>query len=225
MPRARASKSDTHTSLEKLEDLSPMHHMILFDYCDGFKSNGMVGFNVVNTAGSTKHWSSMNVYKTFLRKSQFCSKGEKVALLAKDLVNSPTDLNHLRPNVDAEFIELLQKDQESNTPSQNKRLQQLVTSEDAIEIFIFDQNYIGIKSKGEKGFSPGAGPPGSINHTCSFRIFQQMSESKFCERDRELAKLAQEFVDANDEPVIPSITLENFALSNSMFEAAAGANW
>ena len=35
-----------------------------------------------------------------------------------------------------------------------------------------------------------------------------MSESKFCERDRELAKLAQEFVDANKVPVIPSIVLE-----------------
>ena len=52
-----------------------------------------------------------------------------------------------------------------------------------------------------------------------------MSESKFCERGRELAKLAQEFVDANKEPVIPSIILENFAPSNSMFEAAAGADW
>ena len=52
-----------------------------------------------------------------------------------------------------------------------------------------------------------------------------MSESKFRERGRELAKLAQEFVDANEEPVIPSIILENFAPSNSMFEAAAGADW
>ena len=94
-----------------------MHHMIFFDYYDGYKSNGMVGFDDVNTAGNTKHQSSKSVYKTFLTKNQFCSKGKKVALLAKDLVNLPTDLNHLRPNVDAAFIELLQKDQESNTPT------------------------------------------------------------------------------------------------------------
>jgi hypothetical protein len=85
MPRTRASKSNTRTSLEKLEDLSPMHHMILFDYCDGFKSNGMVGFNVVNTAGSTKHWSSKNIYKTFLTKNQFCSKGKKLLFLPRTL--------------------------------------------------------------------------------------------------------------------------------------------
>eukprot|EP00957_Ditylum_brightwellii_P017424 1312303-Ditylum_brightwellii.AAC.1 len=110
----------------------------------------MVGFDVVNTAGSTKHRSSKNVYKAFLTKNKFRSKGKKVALLAKDLVNLPTVVNNLRPNVDAAFIELLQKDQESNTLSQSKRLQQLIASENATEIFIFDQYYIGIKSKGEK---------------------------------------------------------------------------
>eukprot|EP00957_Ditylum_brightwellii_P090404 6884634-Ditylum_brightwellii.AAC.1 len=95
---------------------------------------------------------------------------QKVALLAKDL---------------------LQKDRESNTPSQSERLQQFITSEDASDIYIFDQYYIGIKFKGEKRFSPSAGPPGSINDARSFRILQLTSESRFCDRDRELAKLSQ----------------------------------
>eukprot|EP00957_Ditylum_brightwellii_P077681 5903008-Ditylum_brightwellii.AAC.1 len=69
MPRTRASKSSMRTSFKKLEDLSPMHHIIFFDYYDGYKSNGMVDFDVVNTAGSTKHWISKNVYKTFLIKN------------------------------------------------------------------------------------------------------------------------------------------------------------
>eukprot|EP00957_Ditylum_brightwellii_P178505 13597862-Ditylum_brightwellii.AAC.1 len=98
MPWIRASKSNTCTSFEKLEDISPMHRMIFFDYYDGYKSNGMVGFDIVNTARNTKHWSSKNIYKTFLTKNQFHSKGKKVALLVKDLVNLSTDLNHLGPN-------------------------------------------------------------------------------------------------------------------------------
>eukprot|EP00957_Ditylum_brightwellii_P009115 689342-Ditylum_brightwellii.AAC.1 len=76
-------------------------------------------------------------------------------------------------------------DQESNTPSQSERLQQLIASEYATDIFIFDQYCIGIKSKVEKGFRPHGGPPG---------------KSKFCERGKELAKLAQEFMDTKEEP-------------------------
>eukprot|EP00957_Ditylum_brightwellii_P057706 4375797-Ditylum_brightwellii.AAC.1 len=66
----------------------------------------MVGFDVANTAESTKHWSSNNVYKRFLTKDQFCSKIIKAALFAKDLMNMPTNLNHLRSKVDTTLIEL-----------------------------------------------------------------------------------------------------------------------
>ena len=192
----------------------------------------MVGFDI-NSAppGSTKHWSAKAVFKKLLTKHQFRSKAKKIALLAKDISADPNQassiaLSVLRPQMDSALIEELQQmNQEEDTKSRAERLEEIANT-DPVYLFILFKYYEGIKTKSEFGFSHCSGPPGSINHKRSFRVLSSMSESKFCEKGKALAKLAQEFVDAGEDPSFdcPSF-LNKISEPTSMIEQAANADF
>jgi len=209
-----------------------LDRLIFFDYYDGYKSDGVVGFDI-NSAppGSTKHWSAKAVFKKLLTKHQFRSKGKRIALLAKDISADPNQassfaLSVLRPQMNSALIEELQQtNQEGDTKSRAERLEEFANT-DPVYLFIFFKYYEGIKTKGEFGFSPRSGPPGSINHKRSFCVLASMSKSKFREKGKALAKLAQEFVDAGEEPSFecPSF-LNEISEPTGMIEQAAKADF
>eukprot|EP00957_Ditylum_brightwellii_P010514 796848-Ditylum_brightwellii.AAC.1 len=101
--------------------------------------------------------------------------------------------------MDATLLRELKQQYQAPKLSQGQRLQDLVATI-SLDLFIFVQYYNDIKINGEIGFSAHSGPPGSINHKKSFHCLQSMSESRFCEKQKVLAELAKEYVDAKEVP-------------------------
>lgn len=199
MPRTRCKKTDDRGPLEKLQKVeSKLDLYIFFQYFDGYNSDGMVGFNV-NTGppGSAKHWAG-GFFEAYLTKSQFRSKGLKLATLARFFVSEKiTPPPEMRPYFTQQEINNAREEKrDKRTP-----LQKLGAVTDLKQLFIFFKYYDGYSTGGEIGFSPNAGPPGSINHKRAYAsILEGMKDDQFRDKGKLLANLAMEFFDGGIVP-------------------------
>jgi hypothetical protein len=108
----------------------------------------------------------------------------------------------LRPAFDSTSIEVLLQEHQQRNADTRTPPEKLGAINDIIERFVFFKYYDGYKTKGEIGFNPNSGPPGSINHKRAFQMFlSPLSESQFREKGRLLANLAKEFI---DDDIVPS---------------------
>ena len=133
-----------------------------------------------------------------LTKSQFYSKGRKLAALAKAFIEKKEIPNEgLRPQLTPEDVE---KIREANTDTRSLE-EKLAKVTSPLELFVFFKYYDGYKSKGEVGFNPNSGPPGSINHKRAYsNALSSWSESQFRDKGKLLGLLAKECVDTNRTP-------------------------
>ena len=137
MPRTKSSKTDKCTPPEKLEQLGSVDRFIFFQNFDGITTDGVMGFNVHDgPPGSTKHWASSGICSIALTKNQFCSKGEKIALIAEAFVATNTvPPNEMRPRITTKEIQVIREENtDRRTPTEKL---EAVTNEK--ELFIFFQ--------------------------------------------------------------------------------------
>jgi hypothetical protein len=201
MPRTRSSKEDKRTPIEKLQQFdSKVDLLIFFKYFDGYRTDGMVGFDTnAGPPGSTKHWGDSGIFQTALTKSQFRGKARKLALLANTFIQAETEPpQELRPYFDQEDIENIRE----GSRDRRSPVEKLAAVADHLELFVFFKYYDGYKTGGEIGFNANSGPPGSINHKRAYTtILAPMTESQFRDKGKLLSSLAQEFIANDIEPL------------------------
>lgn len=203
MPRTKSTKEDKRTPLEKLMQLDcKINRLIFFEYFDGYKTDGMLGFKVTSKTpvGSAKHWATNDLYQAILTKNQFRSRSKRLALIAKQFTETYEDdpPDELRPRFSNEEIVKMIEELKEDQPSAEEKFREL---ESQIDFFIFFKYYDGYNTKGETGFSPNSGPPGSVNHKNAYaRHLKSISESQFRNKGQKLAKIAKEFVEKGIVP-------------------------
>jgi hypothetical protein len=200
MPRTKSSKKYDQTPLEKFQRIdSAVDRLIFFKYYDGYYSDGNVGFDIHGGPdGSTKHYFQDGIFKAAMTKDQFRMKGKRLALLAKRFIDKEeTPPMESRPQIDIQQVENIREERRDKRSLTEKL--QLVS--DSVDLFIFFKYYDGFYSKGEYGFNPGSGGPGSVNHKRAYtRVLGSMKESQFRDKGKSLGNLAKEFVENGIDP-------------------------
>ena len=188
MPRTRSSKKDERTPLEKLLQIDDkVDRLLFFEYHDGFNTEGALGIDVNSgNPGSAKH--RIGIFRIAYTKSQFYSKGRKLASLAKDFIkNKELPPEELRPRITAEEVEAI-REANKDARSLEEKFDEVT---DPLELFVFFKYYDGFHTRGEVGFNPKSGPPGSINHKRAYAtLLSEWSESQFRNKGQLLGVLA-----------------------------------
>jgi hypothetical protein len=210
MPRTRSTRAaDTITPAEKLARIdSVIDRYIFFEYYDGYATNGLIGFQISNEPlprnnlagplGSVKHKNARNILG-FMTGGQFRGKGKKLALLAKAFIdNNEAPAQDMRPRLDLAIP--IAEMQPTVNADRRTPMEKLVESNDIIDRFIFYKYYDGLATGGRVGFSPRAGPPGSINHKRAHTALNGLAATQFRNKGKAMGDLAKEFIEKGVVP-------------------------
>lgn len=199
MPRTKASKADDRTPMEKFLSLdNKIDKAIFFNYYDGHRTNGAVGFNVTEGPdGSAKHWKG-TIFEIAMTSSKFRTKGKRLAQIAKAFIAE----DKVPPLASKPHFELEEIDALKEARRDKRTLLQKLTdaAKNDTDWFIFFTYYDGYLTNGNIGFHPRF-PPGSVNHKRAWaRTLVNVSDEKFRSSGQLLGSLAKEFVEKGEQP-------------------------
>jgi hypothetical protein len=183
--------ADERDPAEKLECInSVIDCCIFFEHYDGCATKGLIGFHIMNEQppGSMKHKRARNILN-FMTAGAFRDKGKKPSLLAKEFIDkNQVPLQDLRPRFDISIpIDEIQASVNADKRTPTEKLNQVET---AVDKFIFFKHCDGFSTDGRIGFSPRAGPPGSVNHKRARAALTDLTPSQFRAKGKNLGDLA-----------------------------------